>query len=361
MKSKRAPAYRTRIHYPLLSNLDSAARHLGYLKFHSAASTSAQSKRDMSLALAHIGELLKEAQHQGCLAEAKTLVRVVANQQILREKNARVRSSVQRDPLRRRGARKHMGQRTLFWEEKEDGDGETMIHVYVNGPGAGLWAKNQQSIMGTHWEEPERGGDFAYAMFPAEPNWQKEVRKEYPRVKLSYVQDPPRSWIGQGERVNRHGIARGRRDPVAMPCRDKSVENAMELGFLEAFWLNPYMDWAEEKGLDYRTGHIPQHVQGLNDIPQTPPASAKKLAKKFGALLVKLNKASLTQIYGRACQAEGSTHVNAKELGYYLAMQAQGHGVSWADSHKAFPVKFPRAEVHAYGNKGRVQVNGYVS
>lgn len=91
MSRTRAPAYRTRIRYPLLEHLDTSARRLGYLKFY-AASGSAQGQRDMRFALDHVGKLLKEAERQGCLAEAKTLVRVVANQQILREKKAHHRA-----------------------------------------------------------------------------------------------------------------------------------------------------------------------------------------------------------------------------------------------------------------------------
>jgi hypothetical protein len=134
----------------------------------------------------------------------------------------------------------------------------------------------------------------------------------------------------------------------------------MELGFLEGMWLDSYMSWAEENNLSYTSGHIPQHVRDLDDIPQAPPLSAKKLAKKYGSILVKMNKANLTQLYDRASRAEGSS-VNPKELGYYLAMQSRGHGVSWTDNHAKFAVTLPSGEWYAYGKKGRVGLEGYVS
>jgi hypothetical protein len=134
----------------------------------------------------------------------------------------------------------------------------------------------------------------------------------------------------------------------------------MLLGFLEGIWLDSYMSWADENHLDYTSGHIPQHVQDLDDIPQSPPESAKKLARKYASLLVKMNRASLTQLYDRASRAEGHK-VNARELGFNLAMQSRGHGIGWTDDHESFSVILPSGEWSAYGKKGRVQVDGYVS
>lgn len=161
-------------------------------------------------------------------------------------------------------------------------------------------------------------------------------------------------------RLKGHMNRTSRRDVVKESRRLRSVERYMIQGFLEAVWLDSYMSWAEEHGHGHRTGHIPQHVKGLSDIPQAPPLAAKKFAKKFAAILVKINRATLTELYKRASRADGH-EVDPVALGFYLAMQSAGHGVSWTDSHATFKVLLPSAEWHAYGPKGRVRVDAIVS
>jgi hypothetical protein len=134
----------------------------------------------------------------------------------------------------------------------------------------------------------------------------------------------------------------------------------MLLGFLEAIWLDSYMSWADEHGLDYTTGHIPQHVRGLSDIPQAVPTSAKRLAKKYASILVKMNRASLTELWRRASRADGE-RADPVKLGFHLAMQSAGHGISWTDDHERFDVSLPTIDWRAYGPKGRVKVEGSMS
>lgn len=101
-----------------------------------------------------------------------------------------------RDPTRTtRGPRRGRGRRTIFWEEKDEGD-ETMIWVYVREPGAAEWAAHQNTIMGSSWEVMEPRGDFAYAAFPAYNGWLADARREYPNASFQYLpSSPPRSWL----------------------------------------------------------------------------------------------------------------------------------------------------------------------
>jgi hypothetical protein len=176
------------------------------------------------------------------------------------------------------------------------------------------------------------------------------------RLIHSRVKRDPKVW-----KPGRHSKQiRRDRDEVPSPRKDPHVEREMNLGILEAVWMDSYMNWTEEHGYGYRTGHIPQHVRELSDIPQAVPQSAKKLAAKFASFLVKVNKATLTQIHERASRADGED-ADARQLGFYLAMQAAGHGIGWTDNHAPFHVILPRVEWHAYGSKGKVQVEGWVS
>ena len=52
---------------------------------------------------------------------------------------------------------------------------------------------------------------------------------------------------------------------------------------------------------------------------------------------------SLTEVWRRASAADGR-EADPNELGYYLTMQALGHGVAWDDDHAPFAVRLPRVE-----------------
>ena len=104
-----------------------------------------------------------------------------------------------RDPARAlpRGPRRGRGRRTIYWEEKEDQDGDVMIWVYVREPGAAEWAMNRSTIMGDSWGVEKRRGDFAYASFPAYEGWLADAKSEYPNTRFEYLPyTPPRAWIG---------------------------------------------------------------------------------------------------------------------------------------------------------------------
>jgi hypothetical protein len=123
------------------------------------------------------------------------------------------------------------------------------------------------------------------------------------------------------------------------------VTQDMLNGILEAMWLTAWANAEEEAGR-----RLPRNITMETAPP--PPASAKKIAKEYAKALAAVNGGRLSGIYDRASVYEKG-HVDARELGYYLTMQGMGHGVSWDDSHNAFPVNLPSTEVIAFKNKGR--------
>jgi hypothetical protein len=49
---------------------------------------------------------------------------------------------------------------------------------------------------------------------------------------------------------------------------------------------------------------------------------------------------------GQDYYAEGVAEANADEFGHYLAMEALGHGVGWADDHEPHGLQLPLIEFH---------------
>lgn len=96
-----------------------------------------------------------------------------------------------------------------------------------------------------------------------------------------------------------------------------------------------------------------------DEVPvRTPSRSAQRFALLFVRSLEALNdKEPLEVAYERALQANvtGKTYGNRntpEDFGYYLAMQAMGHGVSWLDDNA--PFSFVLVEAHFYGTYGEI-------
>lgn len=144
-----------------------------------------------------------------------------------------------------------------------------------------------------------------------------------------------------------------RRDP-RRARRDADAEREFLEGIVEGIWLPNWADAVEEEG-----GRTPRNI--TRETADEAPNSAYEKAAEFAQELRERNKATLSDIRDRASQADGRT-ADARELGYYLAMQAQGHGVSWFDDHEAFDVTVPYAEWHVMrGRRNRWLVEGSTS
>ncbi len=111
-------------------------------------------------------------------------------------------------------------------------------------------------------------------------------------------------------------------------------------GAARAFFVAAWSDEQEEKGKRFRQG-----VDLMDQAPATPLSAYVHAGILIGQLEV-LNKASIYMIGERAAEADGVPEIDSQELGHYLAMEAMGHGVSWSDDHKDFPIKVPYLEYH---------------
>jgi hypothetical protein len=88
------------------------------------------------------------------------------------------------------------------------------------------------------------------------------------------------------------------------------------------------------------------------DVAPESPIAAYALAGELWALLGVSNPggAGVYSLANAAADADGIEHdaIDADAFGFALAMQAMGHGVSWFDDHKSFPIKVPNMECGAY-------------
>lgn len=117
------------------------------------------------------------------------------------------------------------------------------------------------------------------------------------------------------------------------------AEGAARAGFVQA-WAN-YM---EEQGESL-------HGELMDQAPATP-AAARTWARKLLKTMERMNHMRVKDLYMKAAghtrTGEGAT---PNKFGHYMAMEALGHGVSWADDHGDHGLLVPSAEFNMQGPK----------
>jgi hypothetical protein len=125
-------------------------------------------------------------------------------------------------------------------------------------------------------------------------------------------------------------------------------------GAARAFFVSAYADYCEDP--DFCDDESDDDDDDRDELPRpgpredwcdyapTTPPNAYALAGELWAMLESKNGASVYALADRAKEADGEDP-DPEDFGHDLAMQAMGHGVSWFDSHKAFPIEIPHMEV----------------
>lgn len=127
---------------------------------------------------------------------------------------------------------------------------------------------------------------------------------------------------------------------------DSTFRDAFLYGAARAFFVTAYADFVEDAereddGHDYPSA---SHGEDWNDIAPEAPPNAYALAGELWQGLHAMNGEA--GVYSLALRAESADGVvpDPEDFGFSFAMQAMGHGVSWFDNHKSFPVKVPHVE-----------------
>jgi len=145
------------------------------------------------------------------------------------------------------------------------------------------------------------------------------------------------------------------------------VDEAIVMGMERAIWVTSYADWADNQPREtepkkQRTAawrvasgrakvvHRAGPGEDWNDVAPESPASAGEAAEDLRVAIERKNGKTLSELLDDAAKADGvqPTLRYADSFGHYLAMQAMGHGVSWFDNHKTFPLKLPHFEFHTF-------------
>jgi hypothetical protein len=105
--------------------------------------------------------------------------------------------------------------------------------------------------------------------------------------------------------------------------------------------------WAEREEESGRT----YPGQELMDIA---PDTTDEATAQAWRLMGRIEQANRLNIYAAYCKAlkadgqdyyaEGVAESNARDFGHYLAMEALGHGVGWADDHEPHGLIVPSIE-----------------
>jgi hypothetical protein len=138
----------------------------------------------------------------------------------------------------------------------------------------------------------------------------------------------------------------------ARPARGnpRCDEDEILHGMAKAIWVTSFANWCEEVPSRMRK-HGPGPGGDWVDVVDDPPASAEQAAADMAEAFREQNGVSMADLCERATGADGK-NANSENFGHYMAMQAMGHGVSWFDDHRTFPVRFPR-HFEAYSPDGK--------
>lgn len=126
-------------------------------------------------------------------------------------------------------------------------------------------------------------------------------------------------------------------------------------GMARALWCDAWANWADEQHQkNPKVRYYPPGCELMDHMPAVPQRAYNEAWRLFGAI-EELNGGTMAVLCHRAWLADNSpgkdseecNWTNAgqdywKEFGHYLAMEALGHGVSWADDHEAIEIKFPK-------------------
>ena len=94
------------------------------------------------------------------------------------------------------------------------------------------------------------------------------------------------------------------------------------LGMARGVWSLMWADEQEERG---------RSLSGMDIYEEAPDAPdwAERWAGRLATCILRINKRSPEELYEEAVRA--GFHKNRETFGYYLGMQAVGHGVHWTD------------------------------
>jgi hypothetical protein len=141
--------------------------------------------------------------------------------------------------------------------------------------------------------------------------------------------------------INKHFSLHRKKESVEEAEAESFQDDIVE-AMARALFVSAWADAEEEEGRSFGGG------VDLMDVAPKTSAEAKQHAKKLAKQFEQKNGMSLDELLAKAAEADDASVDSeyARDFGHYLAMQAMGHGVSWFDDHKKFPLKVPYTEFY---------------
>lgn len=111
-------------------------------------------------------------------------------------------------------------------------------------------------------------------------------------------------------------------------------------GMARGPWALAWADREEERGRRFAGG------TDLYEAAPEAPRWTKKWARDLADAIIAANEVASLEVLYQAAVADGFGK-DRETFGYYLAMQAEGHGVRWDDNHSAdLVIRVPDMEFH---------------
>lgn len=116
-------------------------------------------------------------------------------------------------------------------------------------------------------------------------------------------------------------------------------------GMASALWVTAYAEAVEDADLQAEYGPGP----GGDWLDATPPApdEAEDYALVLSGMFATKNRMSMEALVAKAFREDGLSlqdEDKVENFGFYLAMRALGHGISWEDNHADAGIKYPHIE-----------------
>lgn len=163
-----------------------------------------------------------------------------------------------------------------------------------------------------------------------------------PQEVYQEVEDFFREWKARPAKENSHRSGLG----------DFDASTEFQDGVASAIWADAFstaLDGLREDGYSELARELgPGAGDDLMDVLPPVPQAAINDARAFEAAVIDANGVDINTIIAWAQDADGVEYIDDEEFGYYIAMPALGHGVSWFDDHGDFDIKLPHWEPSVY-------------
>ncbi len=150
---------------------------------------------------------------------------------------------------------------------------------------------------------------------------------------------------GSPDELRAQVVRVGPRQTAGIEPAEANICDAMA----RALFVTAYADQQDEKRAAGKKHNSAGPGEDWMDVAPKTPKKAIDKAKQLCAEIERINQSPIQGLWQRAAWADDIDPDNEKmqrKFGHYVAMQALGHGVGWADDHSKLAFKVPYIEFY---------------